>query len=352
MQQMRSSKVHGLAAADEATPTALRRALLCGATIASLILGAAAFFCTQTTSSDTPRAHVAGAKLSAAPVVAASLPAQVVAPQAFAQVTPDEALAINASIPFSLEPIPAAKPFKLAATDPALQATAQTCLTMAVYYEAANQGVVGEAAVAQVVLNRLRSPIFPKSVCGVVFQGSQLPTGCQFTFTCDGSLNRRPDPAGWKQASEIAERALNGYVEPSVGEATHFHTVWVVPYWEFSVVKVAQIGAHIFYRMDGALGLPGAFVGRYAGVEAPPLNLGNRIALAGPAPSDDVSTAPILVAQVTAEKELPTTAVPAEPSVGPTLAPAIPKLAPPKPPLPSPVTDLALRQRLAMPSNW
>ncbi len=344
--QIRSSKIYGLTAADDEAPTALRRALLCGATILPLILGAS-FFSAQTTSSDASRGHVVAShyRSSATPVVAA--PAQVVAPQAFAQVTPEEAQAINASIPFSLEPIPTAKPFMLAATDPVVQANAQTCLTMAVYYEAANQGVVGEAAVAQVVLNRLRSPIFPKSVCGVVFQGSELPTGCQFTFTCDGSLSRRPDAAGWKQASKVAERALNGYVEPLVGEATHFHTVWVVPYWEFSVIKVAQIGAHIFYRMDGPLGLPGAFVGRYAGVETPPLKLGNEIPVAGPAPSDDASTAPIKVSAIS-EQALPTAAVSAAPTMSPALAPAIPKMVP----LPSPVNDLAPRQRLAIPSNW
>jgi spore germination cell wall hydrolase CwlJ-like protein len=208
-------------------------------------------------------------------VRAANLLAQVaaepVAPQTFEQVTPQQAQLVNAAVPFSTLPNPAAAPFTLRDASPTDRARALTCLTLAVYYEAASESAQGEAAVAQVVLNRMRNPIFPKSVCGVVLQGSSLPTGCQFTFTCDGSLARRPSEAGWKRASQIAERALNGYVEKDVGEATHYHTTWVVPYWQTSVVKLTQIGAHIFYRWKGGLGLPGAFATRYAGGEiAPP----------------------------------------------------------------------------------
>ena len=90
---------------------------------------------------------------------------------------------------------------------------------MAIYYEAASQSDEGQAAVAQVVLNRLRNPLFPKSVCGVVFEGSKLNTGCQFSFTCDGSLARRPSPDAWNRAQTVAARALNGYVVKGVGEA-------------------------------------------------------------------------------------------------------------------------------------
>jgi hypothetical protein len=141
---------------------------------------------------------------------------------------------------------------------------------MAVYYEAGNQSDQGEAAVAQVVLNRLRHPLFPKTVCGVVFEGSALPTGCQFTFTCDGSLRRRPDTVLWNRAKRIAERALDGYVEPIVGEATHYHAIYVVPYWESGLIKVVQIGSHVFYRWPGPLGMPATFQDNYAGLEAPP----------------------------------------------------------------------------------
>ena len=183
----------------------------------------------------------------------------------------DDAAAANSKVPFSEAPNPPAEPFTLPVADQVAKTRALDCLTMAVYYEAASESDEGEAAVAQVVLNRLRNPLFPKTVCGVVFEGSKLPTGCQFSFTCDGSLARQPSPAGWKRARDTAARALNGYVLKAVGEATHYHTMWVVPYWQPSVVKLTQIGAHIFYRWPGSLGLPSAFRQQYAGQEeAPP----------------------------------------------------------------------------------
>jgi spore germination cell wall hydrolase CwlJ-like protein len=193
-----------------------------------------------------------------------------IAPQAYRQLSPSQAQAINASIAFSSLPNPAARPFRIAASDVTNRTPALDCLTAAVYYEAASESDEGEAAVAQVVLNRLRHPIFPKTVCGVVFQGSELPTGCQFTFTCDGSLARRPSVDGWKRAEKVAARALDGYVVKSVGEATHYHTQWVVPYWQPTVTKLTQIGAHIFYRWAGGMGAPEAFHGQYAGFEARP----------------------------------------------------------------------------------
>jgi hypothetical protein len=189
-----------------------------------------------------------------------------VAPQALEKLTPEQAVLVNAQTPISALPNPAAAPFVLPDVSTADRARAVSCLAMAVYYEAGNQGSDGEAAVAQVVLNRLRNPLFPKTICGVVFQGSERSTGCQFTFTCDGSLARRPSAVGWRDANEIAERALNGYVQKEVGEATHYHTIWVVPYWQSSVQKVVELGAHVFFRWDGALG-PQAFRGQYAGSE-------------------------------------------------------------------------------------
>jgi spore germination cell wall hydrolase CwlJ-like protein len=192
------------------------------------------------------------------------------APQSFEALTPEEAVEANAKVPISRAPNPPARPLLLTNAGAPDRTLALSCLTSAVYYEAANQGVAGEAAVAQVVLNRLRSPIFPKTICGVVFEGSELKTGCQFTFTCDGSLARRPEPTLWRGAREVAERALNGYVQKSVGLATHYHTIWVVPYWQSSVIKVGQIGAHIFYRMDGGPGSAGGFTSAYAGAEVLP----------------------------------------------------------------------------------
>lgn len=180
------------------------------------------------------------------------------------QLAPDDALAINESIPLENSPNPAARPFTMAGTDAVDRAQALDCLSSAVYYEAGSQDGDGQRAVAQVVLNRVRHPAFPASVCGVVYQGSTRVTGCQFTFTCDGSLERRPSADGWARARKIAEAALAGYVFRPVGYATHYHADYVVPYWASSLAKNAVVGAHIFYRWAGGWGRPGAFSQRYA----------------------------------------------------------------------------------------
>jgi spore germination cell wall hydrolase CwlJ-like protein len=124
------------------------------------------------------------------------------------------------------------------------------CLTQAVYYEARGETPAGQAAVAQVVLNRVKHPAFPKSVCGVVFQGAQRGRGCQFSFACDGSTRMRREPAAWTRARRIATRAFAGQAGGGVGSATHFHVVSVQPGWA-GMIQVAQVGAHIFYRFSG-----------------------------------------------------------------------------------------------------
>jgi spore germination cell wall hydrolase CwlJ-like protein len=176
----------------------------------------------------------------------------------------EQARAINASLPASAAPILAARPFRVSlAADRAL---AVECLAQAVYYEAGFEPLEGRRAVAQVVLNRLRHPAFPKTVCGVVYDGAEH-AGCQFSFACDGSMRRPPAAGAWKQAHAIAQAALDGYVMKGVGEATHYHTDYVAPYWAPKLTKIRQIGAHIFYRWPGGWGEPGAFNGRYAGSE-------------------------------------------------------------------------------------
>ena len=145
---------------------------------------------------------------------------------------------------------------------------AEHCLAEAVYYEAGFEPLDGQRAVAQVVLNRVRDPNFPDTVCGVVYQGWWRRTGCQFSFVCDGSLVRRPPGEDeWVRASAVAGQALNGYVATAVGAATHYHTDYVNPYWRKSVVEVATIGAHIFYSWKGKAGQPSALVQQYAGGE-------------------------------------------------------------------------------------
>lgn len=122
------------------------------------------------------------------------------------------------------------------------------CLSEAIYYEARSEGFAGQAAVAEVVLNRVRHRAYPDTVCGVVYQGSERTTGCQFTFTCDGSMERAPYGRTWTRAQLVAEHALMGFAQPVTRSATHYHTTAVNPIWNQSLVRTRRIGAHIFYR--------------------------------------------------------------------------------------------------------
>jgi len=179
-----------------------------------------------------------------------------------------DAAARNAAIPFAVAGVPMGA-FHLNAAAP-MAATALRCLTQAVYYEAANEPLEGRRAVAQVVLNRVRHPAYPKSVCGVVYQGAERTTGCQFSFTCDGALLRAPMARQWREAEDVARQALAGRVEASVGTATHYHADYVLPRWAFELAKVQQIGRHLFYRFGGGWGRPGSFTGLYSAREAIP----------------------------------------------------------------------------------
>lgn len=183
--------------------------------------------------------------------------------------TGEDALAKNDALPFSDAPILAARPFAIRNYFSGAGLTALQCMTQAVYYEAAYEPLQGRRAVAQVVLNRVRHPAFPNSVCGVVYQGSNQRV-CQFSFTCDGSLNRKPSAAAWAAAEAVARDALTGYVERSVGQATHYHANYVSPYWAPKLTKISQLGAHIFYRWPGKWGMPSAFTASYSGVEGIP----------------------------------------------------------------------------------
>lgn len=189
-------------------------------------------------------------------------------PLTFQRLSPNDAYAFNASVPVSTVPLVPSRPFILPAGLPAADAVrALDCLTAAIYYEAASESTLGQQAVAQVILNRVRHSAFPNSVCGVVFSGSNRTTGCQFTFTCDGALARAPSVTGWARARAIARAALSGYVAAQVGQATHYHTLWVAPYWSPSLDKVANIGAHTFYRWKGVSGRPEAFNQPHRGSE-------------------------------------------------------------------------------------
>lgn len=218
-----------------------------------------------------------GPRVEARPVVTAIIPParaaaliQATTGDAAIEVTAvgDAAKLINASMPFVTGPIASARPFALGG-DSLDQSRALLCLTQAVYYEAGFEPLAGRRAVAQVVLNRMRHPAYPKSVCGVVYQRNSTPV-CQFSFVCDGALYRAPAPGAWAEARAIAAAALSGYVESSVGSATHYHADYVAPRWAPLLSKVTKLGAHIFYRWPGAWGLPAAFTGRYIGEPVDP----------------------------------------------------------------------------------
>ena len=190
----------------------------------------------------------------------AALLALALAGSSHAQETPILALP-------SFEPAPdSVAPFVLRAGDET-RARALHCLTQAVYYEAATEPREGQEAVAQVVLNRMKHPAFPKSVCGVVYEGAERTTGCQFTFTCDGSLSRTPLAQRWDAAQAVAAAALDGHVASRIGASTHYHAAWMTPYWSASLVQTGRIGGHIFYRMPGAAGDAAGLTGQYSGAE-------------------------------------------------------------------------------------
>lgn len=215
-----------------------------------------------------PAAHhhrLAGA--AAAHTIRPPSPPPPVEPAAIYALDADRARALNAAIPFSRLANPAARPFLFSGTETDL-ARATDCLAAAEIFEAGDDAT-GQRAVAQVVLNRVRHPAVPKTVCGVVFQGQERATGCQFTFTCDGALNRTPSAAAWDRARTIAMAALAGHVFRPVGYATHYHTDWVVPYWSGSLDKLTTVGTHLFFRWRGWWGTPPAF--RRGGESGEPL---------------------------------------------------------------------------------
>jgi len=122
------------------------------------------------------------------------------------------------------------------------------CLSTAIYYEARSEAVAGQLAVAQVILNRVDSKYYPSTVCDVVYQGSTRKTGCQFSFTCDGSLSIRPRVKAWARSRKAAVNAMLGMNDITIGRATHYHTVSINPKWSSTLLRTANVGSHVFYR--------------------------------------------------------------------------------------------------------
>lgn len=190
-------------------------------------------------------------------------------PNLLRPLTAQQAAAANEERPVLAFKVNPAMAFRLTGEGQS-QIHAIDCLSQAVYYEAASEGLDGGRAVAQVVLNRVRHRGFPNTVCGTIYQGSDRATGCQFTFTCDGSLTRVIVPSLWARSRKIAEEALAGRIFAAVGHATHYHADYVLPYWADSLDKVAVIGRHIFYQLRGPGGAREAFAQPYGGTEPLP----------------------------------------------------------------------------------
>nr|WP_233061255.1 cell wall hydrolase [Parvularcula mediterranea] len=129
------------------------------------------------------------------------------------------------------------------------------CLAQGIYYEARNQPVLGRIAVADVILNRVADRRFPDTICGVVFQGQGRSYGCQFSFACDGSMNKAREPRAWDKADKLADLIYRGFRPELTRFATFYHADYVDPYWAKAFNETVVVGDHIFYRPPGAIEL-------------------------------------------------------------------------------------------------
>jgi spore germination cell wall hydrolase CwlJ-like protein len=128
----------------------------------------------------------------------------------------------------------------------------QQCLAQSIYFEARGESPMGQAAVAQVVLNRVKNPAYPKTICGVVYQNKSWRNRCQFSFACDGRPERIRSQAAWNRAQALARDVTNGKVWlRGVGDSTHYHATYVKPRWARYMKRTERIGRHIFYRTHG-----------------------------------------------------------------------------------------------------
>jgi spore germination cell wall hydrolase CwlJ-like protein len=134
--------------------------------------------------------------------------------------------------------------------DPDTAAREERCLAEAIYFESRSEPEDGQAAVAQVVLNRAQSGLYPTSICGVVYQNRHRRNACQFSFACEGKALRVTEPDSWRTATRIAREVLEGKTYLSdVGASTHYHANYVRPKWARALKKMDVIGNHIFYKL-------------------------------------------------------------------------------------------------------
>ena len=174
-------------------------------------------------------------------------------PEAMAPVAPATALANRSSVPLPLRapkrpPLPPTPAQRLHLSKKA-RAKAERCLAQAIYFEAGDQPLRGQIAVAQVVMNRVFSPYYPDDVCAVIYQNANRHLACQFTFACDGKPETVHDWAEWRRAKRIAKDTLDGKVWVArVGRSTHYHANYLHPVWVREMRRLVRYGEHIFYR--------------------------------------------------------------------------------------------------------
>lgn len=129
---------------------------------------------------------------------------------------------------------------------------AQRCLAAGIYFEARGEPIKGQAAVGQVILNRVRNPKYPNTICGVVYQNEHWRNRCQFSFACDGIRDRVKSPSHWNMAEDVGLAVTAGKIWiPEVGSSTHYHANYVRPNWARTMKRMNRIGRHIFYRTYG-----------------------------------------------------------------------------------------------------
>jgi hypothetical protein len=167
-------------------------------------------------------------------------------PQAVPEPPPVPLPSVIAVLPRPAPPLSPAQRLQLTGKD---RDKAEACLARAIYFEARNQPYRGQVAVAQVVINRVFSGIYPRDVCGVIYQNAHRRLACQFTFACDGQPEVVTEWRSWRGAQRIARQTLDGklYVQ-AVGTATHYHATYVHPYWVREMRRHAREGIHLFYR--------------------------------------------------------------------------------------------------------
>ena len=207
-----------------------------------------------------------------APDSTVPMPPVLVSPIQVASLDPEQSAALGAIdqiVPMAAAPMPMSAPTGLAYARETTPATSFDlsvdkfggkvsqkdlwCMATAVYFEARGETYRGQVAVGQVVMNRLAHRIYPKTICGVVFQNQQMRNACQFSFACDGIPETVTESKAWAQAEEIARGVINGSLYlPDVEKATHYHATYVYPDWAPRLKKVVKIGHHVFYKFKRA----------------------------------------------------------------------------------------------------